>query len=451
MANPKALREERAALDLKINNLIDSVEKESRDFNAEETAQYEAMVADMKSFTARIQRAEEAEARAAEFAVEQSSAAPGLRNALQHANGVERQDGAVKIGNAEDQATALQGWLLNGSRQFSNQATDQHRVAAAKCGIDINAGEIRFGLNPNYNAVRTEIRNALSGLTGSAGGVTIPESFSNQFERAKLQFGGILNLATVMRTTTGEPFRWPTANDTSNKGRQINESVASLSDASITSEMTFAQAVWYNYKFTSDIVLVPFELLRDSAINLASELGSMLGERLGRIGADKFATGTGAGTVQGATVGASLGVTAASATAVTWDEIIGLEHSVDPAYRSNRCSYVLCDSSVATLRKLKNGQGNYLWQNSANSGTPDTLNGYKFLVDQSMPSIATGNRSILFGDFSYYKIREVNGVRLYRLPELYRANDQDGFVAFQEFDAKMLDAGTHPVKYILQP
>jgi HK97 family phage major capsid protein len=258
----------------------------------------------------------------------------------------------------------------------------------------------------------------------------------------------MFSVADVIRTTTAEPMRWPTANDTANSGRQIGES----SPVNTNIDPTFGQITWSAYKFTSDMILVPYELLRDNAVNLVQHLARMLGERLGRIQNNRYTVGSGTSTPKGIVTCAAAGVTTASPTAITFDEVIDLEHSVDPSRRRMPgVGYMFHDNVFKAIRKLKDAQGQYLWQAGANSGAPDTLNTYPYTINQDMSStISAGAVTMLFGDLSAYKIRQVNEVRLYRLTERYRDNDQDGFVAFIEGDGHLLDAGDGPVRKMTQ-
>jgi HK97 family phage major capsid protein len=179
-------------------------------------------------------------------------------------------------------------------------------------------------------------------------------------------------------------------------------------------------------------------------------LGAMLGERLGRITNTKYTTGSGASTPRGIVTAASSGVTAASGTQIAADELIGLVHSIDPAYR-NGAGFMMHDNIVLHLRKLKDGNGEYMWQSGLRDGAPDRLLGYGITINQDMQSsVATGTKTVLFGQLSKYKIRRVNGMRLYRLQERYRDTDQDGFIAFIREDGNLLNAGTAPVKYLVQ-
>lgn len=345
---------------------------------------------------------------------------------------------------------AIQGWLraAHDPARVGN-VTREHVEAARACGINLHAHEISFRLHTNY----AEVRNALSEQTGGKGGLTFGETFVENLELAMKAYGGMLDVADVIRTTNAEPMRWPTATDINQTGRMIGESAATDNTGTTTAEMTFAQKVWYAYKATSDEILVPFELLRDNAVNLVKVLSEMLGIRLGRIKNTRCTTGTGGGAQPtGIVTAATLGVTAASSTAIAYDELISLEHSIDPARRNlPGVGYMFHDNTLQALRKLKDGIGRYLWMEGSNEGAPDKLNNRPYTINQDMASsIATTNKTVLFGQMTQYKIREVNEIRMYRLVERYRANDQDSFLCFQEFDGNLLDAGDHPVKYLQQ-
>jgi HK97 family phage major capsid protein len=130
-------------------------------------------------------------------------------------------------------------------------------------------------------------------------------------------------------------------------------------------------------------------------------------------------------------------VTAASATAITIDEVLDLYHSLKSAYRKN-ATFLVNDATIKAIRKLKDGQGQYLWQPSVQSGTPDTILNRPVVTSQYMPTAAAGEKTILFGDFKYYWIADRQGRTFKRLNELYAANGQVGFLASQRLDAKLI-------------
>lgn len=355
---------------------------------------------------------------------------------------------------ADPLALGIQAWLQSAG-PGRGDITDSHRDAARKCGFNLASNEIHFGLSNNFRQVRNQarqVKNTLGSHTETSGGYTFGDSFVHNLELAMLYYGGMFDVSEIIRTSTGEPMRWPTANDTAQTGRQLGESGAVTNNVN-TADPSFAQVVWNSYKFTSDEILVPFELLRDNVVNLVEIIPNMLGMRLGRIQNTKFTTGSGNATAKGIVTAATTGVTCASSTAIAYDEIIDLEHSIDPSRRNMPgVGYMLHDLVMKALRKLKDGTGQYLWQAGANGGAPDLLNRRPYTINQDMAStIATTNTTVLFGQLTQYKIRQVNGIRLYRLVERYRENDQDAFIAFLEADGNLLDAGDHPVKKMVQP
>ena len=138
-----------------------------------------------------------------------------------------------------------------------------------------------------------------------------------------------------------------------------------------------------------------------------------------------------------ATGGAETGITAASATAVTADELIDLYYSLKSPYRRNAV-WTLNDSTVKAIRKLKDGNGQYLWQPGITAGAPDMILGRPVRTSAYMPAIAAGAKTIAFGDFSYYWIADRQGRSFKRLNELFAATGQVGFLASQRVDGKLV-------------
>lgn len=361
----------------------------------------------------------------------------------------------------ETRAVAVQAWACGQMGQMLNERQIQ---ACRATGIN-PSGALDFNLlqTRDFRGVQEEYKptqkrgglgnredlfeqRALSADTNTAGAHTIvPVDLIRSLEIAMLQFNGVRQVADVIRTSGAAQMKWPTANDSGNKGRRIAESTTS----NTTPDPVFGDVLWDAYKYTSDAVLVPQELLEDSVFDLASVLGEMLGERIGRIEAEEQTTGTGSSQPNGIATAAAAGITAASATAITLGELIQLEHSVDPAYRAG-AGYMMNDATALLVRLLFDADGRPLWQPSLTAGKPDNLNARPVTINQEMPAATTGLRSVLFGQFSKYKIRDVSAMRFYRLQERYRVEaDQDGFVAFKRSDGNLLAAGgaaNSPVK-----
>jgi HK97 family phage major capsid protein len=381
------------------------------------------------------------------------------------AGGLPRAElGDYRGGIDRDRALAFQAWI--GGPLAGFDITDEHREAARRCGVKLESNAINLETmsTANYNrfrrdyvSKRAELRDGyqigattMTVGTGSAGGSLVPPGeFLNSLEVALLAYNGVAQVAQTIITDDGEPLKWPTANDTGNTGELLAESadITGSGDHPSTAP-TIGLPALLAYKFSAKPVLVTSELLQDSKFGLPGLLGEMLGIRLGRIGNTYGTTGTGTSQPQGITVGATAGVTAASTTTFTSDEIISLIHSVDPAYRIG-AGFMANDLVLAFIRKMKDGEGRYLWQSGLQAGMPDTLLGYSITPNVDMNStFTTGLTMLLFGKLSSFKIRRAGPTRIVRLNELYAATDQVAFNAYQRWDSRLIDAGTHPIKYL---
>lgn len=458
----KALREKRAPLVKELRRQADAVNAENRDFNATEKEAWEKVNADYNALTSQIERIERVEALESDQA--KAIGDPVIKGAGGFAD--PRKGKRVGHQDAENieaaRAQALGAWC---SAQVGQQLTEEQQEACQAVGLNPNSRELVMPLYSTADANRLkerftsvhpsqaqrntmDFRATLGTGSGTAGAYLIPpETLMRNLEINLLYYGGMRQVAESIRTSTGERLSWPTADDTTNTGAQLGES------ASIGSSVdpTFAKVYWDAYKFSSKPVLVPYELLQDSVFDLPGTLGNLLGIRLGRITNTKYTTGTGAATPKGVTNCTSVGVTTASATAIAADELIGLVHSIDPAYRVQGCGFMMHDSILLALRKLKDGMGQYLWQAGLQMGIPDRLLSYPITINQDMQSsVASATKTMIFGLLSYYKIRTVGDIRMYRLQERYRDTDQDAFIAFLREDGNMLTAGTAPIKHLLQ-
>ena len=114
-----------------------------------------------------------------------------------------------------------------------------------------------------------------------------------------------------------------------------------------------------------------------------------------------------------------------------------LYYSLKSPYRRNAV-WTLNDSTVKAIRKLKDGNGQYLWQPGITAGAPDMILGCPVRTSSYMPAIAAGAKTIAFGDFSYYWIADRQGRSFKRLNELYAATGQVGFLASQRVDGKLV-------------
>ena len=205
------------------------------------------------------------------------------------------------------------------------------------------------------------------------------------------------------------------------------------------SDDTFGQISIGAFKLAT-MIKVSEELLNDSVFDIASYIAREFARRIGAAEEEGFFTGNGAGKPTGilhTSGGAEVGVTTAGATAITMDEVMDLFYSLRAPYRRNAV-FLMNDSTVKALRKLKNGNGDYLWQPSVVANAPDTVLGKPVHTSAFMPAVAAGNKTILFGDLSYYWVADREGRSFKRLNELYAATGQVGFLASERVDGKLV-------------
>ena len=187
-------------------------------------------------------------------------------------------------------------------------------------------------------------------------------------------------------------------------------------------------------------VKVTEELLYDSMFDIENYLFDAFGKALANAEEDAFINGDVNGKPLGilaAAGGAQTGVTTASSTAITADEVINLVYSLKRPYRKNAV-FIMNDQTIAAIRKLKDGNGMYMWQPALTAGEPDRLLGYPVHTSQFMPTIAAGAKTIAFGDFSYYNIGDRGSRSLGELRELFAGNGMVGFLAKERVDGKLV-------------
>ena len=277
-----------------------------------------------------------------------------------------------------------------------------------------------------------QVVNALQIGTDSEGGYLVPDEYERTLVEALEEENVFRQLAKVIRTSSGD--RKIPVVATKGTASWIDEEGAYLE-----SDDSFGQVSIGAYK-VGTMIKVSEELLNDSVFDLEAYISREFARRIGAKEEEAFFTGDGSGKPLGvlaATGGAETGVTAASATAITADELIDLFYSLKAPYRRNAV-WVLNDSTIKAIRKLKDNQGQYLWQPSLTAGAPDLLLGKPVRTSAYMPAIAADAKTIAFGDFSYYWIADRQGRSFKRLNELYAATGQVGFLASQRVDGKLV-------------
>ena len=270
------------------------------------------------------------------------------------------------------------------------------------------------------DSVTPEMKNALQEGVDSEGGYLVPDEFEHTLVQALEQENIVREHAHVFTTSSGN--------------HKIDEE-----GAIPESDDVFGQQMIGAHK-VGTLIKVSEELLNDSAFDLEGYFASEFARRIGNKEEDAFFNGDGVGKPLGilaATGGAQVGVTAASATAVTADEIIDLFYSLEAPYRKNAI-WVLNDASIAAIRKLKDNNGQYLWQPALHEGTYDTLLGKRIFTSPFVPEMKSGKKSVIFGDLSFYWIGDRQGITFKRLNERYADTGQIGFIATKRLDGKLI-------------
>ena len=277
---------------------------------------------------------------------------------------------------------------------------------------------------------RTLLHNVLSEGVDADGGFLVPEDFERDIVNALDEENVIRSLAKVI--TTQHERKIPIA--TGHSTAQWTAENAAYTE----SNPSFGQKQIDAFKLT-DLCRVSVELLQDSAFDIEDYLMKEFARAFGIAEEEAFCVGTGTNQPTGifTAKGGTVGVTAASATAITVDEVISLVYALKSPYRRN-AKFLMHDATVSLLRKLKDSNGAYLWQPSVQAGEPDRLLGYEIYTSPYVPTVAAGTLSIAFGDFKNYWIGDRAGRTVQRLNELYATNGQIGYVATERVDGKVI-------------
>lgn len=421
-ADIKALREKMANIATEARAKFDLITDDMKEDRAKEIeTEFDRMMADHDALGERVARLERLERADALIAEERGKVDESKRP------GGNAEARGVDEGEKPDYRTAFYAMLAAGG-DVSELSSEQRAVLRAGVQKDVQFRAQTVG-------------------TATAGGHAVPTELKDVIIRSVLAWGPMYdeNVATVMNTTSGNPIDIPTVNDTAVTAGAHTEAAALTDDGG--KDVTFGKKTLNSYVFDTEFVRWSMELAQDSIFNMETLLGSLLGERLGRIANLQLTTGSGSSAPNGIVTASTAGKTAAGTAAITWDEIMDLEHSVDPAYRSApKVRYMFNDSTLAAVRKLKDGQGNYLWQmGDVKSGTPGTFNGRLYSINQAMDSLAAAKKVMLFGDFGKYYVRKVGdpviGVMRERFwPDL-------GIAGLIRFDGELGD--TAAVKHLI--
>jgi len=275
------------------------------------------------------------------------------------------------------------------------------------------------------------LHNVLSTSPDVDGGYLVPEEFENQIVAGLEESNIIRSLAKTI--TTSAERKIPIA-ATHSIAQWTAENAAYAE-----SNPTFDQKTIDAFKLT-DLVKVSTELLQDSMFDLESYIAQEFARAFGAAEEETFCVGTGTGQPTGifnATAGGHIGVTASSATAITVDNLLDLIYALKSPYRKS-AKFLMKDTTVSAIRKLKDSNGAYLWQPSVQANQPDKLLGYDLYTSPYVPEASAGALPVAFGDFNNYWIADRTGRTVQKLIELYAGVGQVGFIATERVDGKVI-------------
>jgi HK97 family phage major capsid protein len=398
----KQLKEKRASLVAEMRDILNIASKENRELSNEESAKYDRIEADEVRLSNDIDRVEKLEKREAELA--------GALGQIAERHG-------KKVDEVEEMKikynSAYRNYLIKGKEGLSNEERDILNTRAQAKG------------------------------TPNKGGYLVPETLQVELDIALKAFGGVRALARVMNTASGEKVNLPTLNNSSTKATIIAENTQSTA-----SDLTFGNVEIDAFTYRTSIIPVSYELLQDSVFNVAQIIRDAVAEQIARGTNEHFTVGNGSSQPHGVVTAATAATPTAGAAAITFDNMIDLEHSVDPLYRRNG-AFMFNDSTLKALKKLKDQDQQYIWQPAVASNSPSTILGYRYEVNQDMASIGASARSVLFGDFSKFIVRDVQGTTILRMGERYADFLQVAFLGFSRHDSALVDAGTNPIKALV--
>lgn len=381
------MKQKRAALIQQARQLLDAAEAEKRDLTADEEQQYDRIMGDVDALGKRIEKEER------QLALEKD---------------LETSQGTV---------AARRDQPGNGDEERTGRASKEYRDAFWKA------------MRQTRNALYPDEVRALQVGTDSEGGYLVPDEFERTLIQALQDQNVMRGLATVITTGSGDRLI-PVVASHGSATWIAEEGAFQESDEAFSRVTLGAHKV-------GTLIKVSEELLQDSAFNLEQYIVSEFGRRIGRAEEAAFVNGDGSGKPAGLVGAAQIGVTAAAANAITADELIDLYHSLGRPYRQ-RATFLLADSTAKVIRKLKDNDGQYIWQPGLQAGQPDRLLGRPVAISDDVPAIAASAKVIAFGDFSYYWIADRQGTVFQRLNELYAVNGQVGFRAFRRVDGKLI-------------
>lgn len=282
-----------------------------------------------------------------------------------------------------------------------------------------------------------QIRNAMSTTTAAEGGFTVPAEVASMVIDKLKAYGGMRDVATVLPTDTGVDMSWPTSDGTADVGAIVGQNTQANA-----ADVAFGTILLKPFYYTSNKIALPLELLQDSAIDVVAYVVDRLMTRIARIQNTHFTVGGGTTLPDGVIPKSGVGKTGTTGQtlSVIYDDLVDLKHSVNRAYRAN-ASFMMNDLSVAVVSKLKDSTNRPIWEYSMQAGAPDLLLGKPVVINDDVAVMAANAKSIAFGDFSKYTIRDVANTSVIRRfdDSAFALANQVGFCGWQRSGGNLLD------------
>ncbi|MCI5095773.1 MAG: phage major capsid protein [Rhodobacteraceae bacterium] len=381
----KELREKAKKIETEARGVLDSItDKTSKEDAAKANDKFDAMMEERDSLVAQADRLER---------IDTAQRETEARNEQR-----EREERENRRPGQEDRQQSPEA-------NVSEEYREAFRLMLASGG---NPSDLPREARAALQAGAREYR-AQGVAAGAQGGFLVPTTLAKSINIAMAAHGPMMDkdIATEINLPTGAPFELPKVDDTDKNGDAHTENQEPADDGS--GDVVIGKDVLGAYAIITPWIRWSFELAQDSTFGFEDLLAKLVGERMGRTGNRWLTVGTGVNEPLGFVTGAQLGHTAASASVLTFDDIIDLEHSVDPAYRGGpKVRYQMHDQSVKALRKIKDTTGRYIWSDGdVTKGVPASLNNKPVSFNQAMAEIGASAKPIAFGDFSEYYVRKV--------------------------------------------
>ena len=279
----------------------------------------------------------------------------------------------------------------------------------------------------------SELRAGEQNLTMANNGAIIPTSIADRIVTAVRDRCPILSGATIYRVngTLKVPV-WGKANTTH--------------DIAVGYQTEFTELTADSSKFTSvdlsgylagALTLIGNSVENNSVFNVTDFIINQMAEEIALFLEKELLNGT-SGKATGA-LSTPTAVTAASATAITADELIELQAQVKQVYQANAC-WTMAPETFTSLKKLKDSNGRYLLQDDVTGEFPYRLLGKPVYLSDNMPKLAAGASAVLYGDYSGLSVNLREDISIQVLREKYATQHAIGVVAWFEFDSKVTDS-----------